>query len=256
MRSIISRQGGKARLYKYLIPMFPKHTHYAEVFGGAGWCLINKPEVCIEIFNDIDTNLINLFRVLRDFPGEFVNRYRYELVSRKSFDEYKKIEFNKLPPIDRAVAWYYVYYNSFVGDMSTFILRKYQTNPNRFISRLPKLVENFANRFTNVIIEDIDFRDFFKKYNTKDFFFYLDPPYYGTAGYEVPFVEQDHIDLSNCLQTFKGRFLLTYNDHPTIRALYKGFTIKNITQAYQAANRPSSYIGKSNTGRQIIIKNY
>lgn len=256
MRSIISRQGGKSRLYKRLISLFPRHTHYAEIFGGAGWCLLNKEKSTIEIFNDVDSNLMNLFRVIRDFPGEFVNRYRYEVVSRKTFDEYKKLDFEKLSLIDKAVKWYYVYYNSFCGDMNSFILRKKKSNPNRFISRLPKLVEEIALRFEDIIVEDLDFREFFDKYGEKEFFYYLDPPYFGMCGYEFPFSEKDHQDLHKCLKNFKGKFLMTYNKHIEVLKMYKGFCIQDIESDYQAANRPHAYTDKSNEGKQIVIKNY
>ena len=190
--SVISRQGGKSRLSKFIIPLFPPHKFYAEVFGGAAWILLNKPESTIEVFNDIEGNIVNLFRVIRDFPGEFVNRLRYDIIARETFDNYKELDFRSLDPLDRAVKYYYVYCNSFSADMSTFIKRDRITNPNRFISRLPKVIETFASRMENVVIECLDFREFFNKYNGEEWFYYLDPPYYAVDGYENPFEEKDH----------------------------------------------------------------
>lgn len=254
--SLISRQGGKSRLYKKLIPLIPEHLYYAEVFGGAGWLLLNKDESVIEIFNDIEGNIVNLFRVVRDFPGEFCNRLNYDVVSRKTFDDYKKLPFDLLDPIDRAVKWYYVYYNSFNADRMSFLKRNVKTNPNRFISRLPDLTKAFADRMINVVIENLDFRDFFKKYNGKEFFYYLDPPYYDMHGYEIEFNEQDHQDLANILTQTKGQFLLSYNAHPKILEMYSKFTIIKVDANYQAANRPNAYTNKSNIGQEIVIMNY
>jgi DNA adenine methylase len=256
--SIISRQGGKSRLYKELIPLFPNHLYYAEVFGGAGWVLLNKNESVIEIFNDLDSNIVNLFRVLRDFPGEFVNRLQLDIVSRKTFDDYKALPFHLLDPIDRAVKWYYVYYNSYNADMTSLLQRKVHTNPNRFNTRLPELVRVLTDRLINVVMEDLPFQDFFQKYDNKDFFYYLDPPYFEMHGYEIPFEEKDHVLLRDTLLSIKGKFLLSYNDHPYVRELYKDpkFHIQTIQTSYQAANRPGAYKEKTNKGHELVITNY
>lgn len=243
-------------MYKTLIPMFPEHEYYVEVFGGAGWVLLNKPESTIEVFNDIDGNITNLFRVIRDFPGEFVNRLNYDIVSRQTFDTYKKLPFELLDPIDRAVKWYYVYYNSFNADMTSFLTRKVKTNPNRFNSRLPDLTKVIADRMTNVVVENLDFRDLLTKYSGSGFFHYMDPPYYDTHGYEVPFNDEDHQELREVVGSTKSKFLITYNAHPVILEMYKDFYITPISTNYQAANRPNAYKGKDNLGREIAITNY
>ena len=255
--SIISRQGGKSRLYKTLIPLFPEHEYYVEIFGGAGWVLLNKPESTIETFNDIDGNLVNLFRVIRDFPGEFTNRLQYDIVSRQTFDDYKQLPFHALDPIDRAVKWYYVYYNSFNADMTSFLARKVKTNPNRFNTRLPVLTQQIADRLSNVIIENLDFRDMFLKYKGPDVFYFLDPPYYETTGYEVPFLEKDHVDLRTVVGNIDGKFLMTYNAHDAIIDMYgDDFWITPLSVNYQCANRPGAYKDKTNIAREVAITNY
>lgn len=255
--SMIARQGGKSRLYKTLIPMFPAdYTYYCEVFGGAGWMLLNKPESVIEIYNDIDGNIVNMFRVVRDFPGEFVNRLHYDVVSRQTFDEYKVLDFTKLDPIDRAVKWYYVYYNSYAADMTSLLKRTVKTNPNRFVTRLPELVDTITDRLTNVVMENLDFRDLLQKYSNREFFYYLDPPYYATHGYEVPFVNQDHLDLFDVLDKQTGKWMVSYNAHPVILELYQDYNIVPVTTNYQAANKPNAYKDKTNLGKEIVIMNY
>lgn len=256
--SVISRQGGKSRLVKHIIPLFPEHKFYAEVFGGAAWILLNKNESLIEIFNDIDGNIVNLFRIIRDFPGEFLNRLRYDLISRETFDVYKEANLQDLDPFDRAVKYYYVYCNSFSSDMSTFIKRDKITNPNRFISRMPKVIEAFTNRMTNVVIENLDFKEFFNKYNGDLWFYYLDPPYYGVEGYAEPFAENEHQNLASILndKNFKGKFILSYNDVPQIRKLYSNFNIITVDTIYQAANRPKVKTKLSGKKSELLIMNF
>lgn len=252
---MIPRQGGKSRLANKLVPLFPSRKMYAEPFGGAAWVLLNKNESLIEIFNDIDSEVTNLFRIIRDFPGEFINRLRYNLIARETFDMYKKTYMTTSCPFDRAVMYYYVYCNSFSCDMTSFIKRDRLTNPNRFGTRLPKLVTAFADRMANVVIENLDFREFFNKYNGKEWFYYIDPPYYGVEGYSHPFVEKDHIDLAEILnRNNEILFLLSYNDTPEVRTLYKNFNINTIDTIYQAANRPGAKTHARK--RDLVITNY
>jgi len=258
IHSVISRQGGKSRLAKHIAPLFPNdHKFYAEVFGGAAWILLNKKESTIEVFNDIEGNIVNLFRVIRDFPGEFINRFRYELVARETFDEYKKIDLYSLSSFERAVIYYYVYCNSFSYDMTSFLKRDKITNPNRFNSRMRGLIETFSKRMQNVIIENLDFREFFDKYNSVDWCNYLDPPYYGVDGYEIPFTKEDHNDLLDILTNkFKGRFILSYNDIPIIREMYSHFNIQTLDVIYQAANRPKVSESLAGKKTELIISNF
>jgi len=255
--SIISRQGGKSRLVKYIMPLFPSHKFYAEVFGGAAWILLNKQKSLIEIFNDIEGNIVNLFRIARDFPGEFVNRLRYDIIARETFDNYKEDYLKSSDPFDRAVKYYYIYCNSFSSDMSTFIKRDRVTNPNRFSTRLPSVVSAFANRMADVVIENLDFRSFFDKYNGKDWLYYLDPPYYGVEGYAEPFKDKEHKDLADILtNNFEGKFILSYNDVPEIRELYSKFNIVTFDIIYQAANRPKVNKDLSGKKSELIITNF
>jgi DNA adenine methylase len=109
----------------------------------------------------------------------------------------------------------------------------------------------------NVVIENLDFREFFNKYNGKEWLFYLDPPYYGVEGYEEPFNEQEHKDLAYILSNkFEGKFILSYNDTPEIRNLYSQFKIRNLDIIYQAANRPQVNKDLSGQKSELIIANF
>jgi len=83
--------GGKFNLLKALQPLVPPHHIYVEVFGGAANMLLNKPPSPVEVYNDIDSDLVNLFLVIRDRRKEFVERFKLILYSRglykKWFDE-------------------------------------------------------------------------------------------------------------------------------------------------------------------------
>jgi len=89
-------------LLNKLISLIPEHETYVEVFGGAGSLLLNKPPSKVEVFNDIDGDLINLFLVVRDRPKEFVEKFRFLLYSRELNKRWTK-EFNFKDSVERAI---------------------------------------------------------------------------------------------------------------------------------------------------------
>ena len=75
--------GGKSRLRKEIIQLLPPHTCYVEPFAGAAWVLFGKPPSAVEVINDIDDQLINFFRVVKEKPEELIASFEWELVARK-----------------------------------------------------------------------------------------------------------------------------------------------------------------------------
>lgn len=84
MNSFISWVGGKSQLTAKIIPKMPKHSCYVEVFAGAAWLLFRKDESEVEIINDINTDLVTLYRVIKNHLDEFVRYLRWILVRSAS----------------------------------------------------------------------------------------------------------------------------------------------------------------------------
>jgi len=84
--------GGKRLLRKRILSLFPPHVCYVEVFGGAAWVLFGKdPSISqVEVLNDIDSELINFYEVVKYHPMDFIASFDWELVSRELFRKYKK----------------------------------------------------------------------------------------------------------------------------------------------------------------------
>ena len=72
MRSFLSYYGGKSLLARKIIPKIPEHTCYCEVFAGAAWLLFKKEESQVEIINDINKDLVTLYRVIKHHLEEFI----------------------------------------------------------------------------------------------------------------------------------------------------------------------------------------
>lgn len=243
--------GGKFNLLEKLLSLIPEHKTYVEVFGGAGTLLINKRPSKVEVFNDIDGDLINLFMVVRDKPQKFVKKFRWLLYSR----ELNKCWSRDLAidePIERAVRFYYVMRSSFSGNWAagwSFTRNK----PKVFFDSLKK-INSIANRLKRVHIDHLDFRKCIKIWDSSNTFFFLDPPYFGKQRYRKDLTTKDHLDLRELLGKIKGKWLLTYNDHPKIRQLYKDFRIQKVMMCLTASLvKPGSHRKKFSN---LIIKNY
>lgn len=218
--------GGKGRLYDKILPHFPAHRVYVEVFGGAASCLFAKAPAPIEVYNDIDRGLVTLFRVLRDPAqfGEFMFKVSHVLYSRQEYLDARATWAAMERDVDKAVAFYTVARQCFSGDFGagwsrtrTDSVAGMARGPRRWlggIDRLPTIHE----RMQRVQVECLDFRELLTAYDTADTLFYLDPPYIpatrksGTYSHELS--AEDHAELVTRLLALKGMAVLSGYAHP------------------------------------------
>ncbi len=253
MNSFIGWVGGKKALRDVIVSEFPTEApkKYVEVFGGAGWVLFHKEKVSkqVEVYNDIDSNLANLFRVIKYHRLEFERELDLLLPCREFFNDFKEqIDGPGLTDIQRAVRYFYLIKTSF-----GCLKKSYSTAGSGFKGALTTL-NDIQSRLERVVIENKDFEKLIKIYDKPDTLFYLDPPYHTTEKlYKngTEFTEEDHIRLRDQLKNIKGKFILSYNDDEFIRDLYKDFLIKNATRK----NLLSS-TSNTNEFKELIIKNF
>ena len=98
----ISRMGGKSKLRKTIIEMIPELMCHIELFFGAGWVYLGKEPSKVEVINDIDKELINLFRMTKYHASEIERMLEYEFSGRDIFEEYKNVSVKYLTEIHRA----------------------------------------------------------------------------------------------------------------------------------------------------------
>lgn len=231
MNSFISWIGGKHILAKTIISMMPEHHCYVEVFGGAGWVLFKKPTSKVEVWNDLNSDLVNLFRIVRDRLHEFKRRQFFLLSSREEYYIFMRaIKEQKFKDdIDRAIAFYYCIKNSFGAGIFT----GWAFGPNRspkYCSSLEQL-EAARERLKGVYIDNLSYEKLIPNWDRKDTLFYCDPPYYmllkksGKGYYQCAFTEEDHLRLRDMLKQITGKVILSYDDNPIIRKLYRGFKV-------------------------------
>lgn len=129
----------------------------------------------------------------------------------------------------------------------------FATRPKNISSSLERFAE-IRERLSNVIIENRDFEQLIKVYDSADTLFYLDPPYHKTERYydnDKIFDEEDHKRLKTVLDNIKGRFVLSYNDDEFVRELYKDYNVQGITRSCTLSANSSG-----DKFREVIVKNY
>jgi DNA adenine methylase len=246
----IVRMGGKSRLRKTIIEMIPEHTCYVELFFGAGWVYFGKEPSKVEVINDIDRELINLFKMIKHHAPEIERMLEYEFSGRDIFEDYKNATVGHLTEIHRAVRFLYLITQSFAGKGNHY---GYGTNtkPSPHIFYKGVLSE-LKERLRNTFVENLSFEKVIEKYDREHTFFFCDPPYFETIGYADKFGEEQHLLLRDRLKSIKGKFLLTINDHEKVREWYQGFNIKEVDVKYSVC-RDQNARGKY---KELILTNY
>ena len=251
MNSFISWIGGKKLLRNRILEVFPEQrtfNRYIEVFGGAGWVLFSADRHAkMEVYNDVNGDLVNLFRCTKYHPEALQKELEFILMSREQFfDAKEQTEVRGLTDIQRAARFYILIKESFGTDLRSFGVRpKNMENAVEYILSVSK-------RLNTVVIENQDFERILKTYDKKDALFYLDPPYYETEKYYPDrFMPEDHVRLKEALERLKGKFLLSYNDCEYIRELYSGYSVVEVERMHNLV--PGEKKPRYN---ELLIKNY
>lgn len=253
MNSFMGWIGGKKLLRETIVQNFPEESinRYVEVFGGAGWVLFYKDKHAKEeIYNDYNSELVNVFRCIKHHREELQKELKYFLNSREQFQDFLvQYKVRGLTDIQRAARYFMLIKNSYGSKGTTYGCVK--KNVEVFVNYL----SDIEKRLSNVIIENRDFQEILKSQDKVGTLFYLDPPYYGTEKYyqEVEFLPEDHNRLKQSLDNIKGKFLLSYNDCLEIRELYKQY---NLVEVQRNNNLNSRYKDKEQQFKELIIKNY
>ncbi len=184
-KSFLSWVGGKSQLAPTIIKLMPPHRCYCEVFAGASWVLFRKDESKVEIINDLNVELVTLYRVVRHHLEEFVRCLKWLLVARDEFDVFMHAEPDSLTDIQRSVRFYYLVRTGFGSRVNTHHLSfSTQRAPGFNLLRIEEDLSAAHLRLSRVQIERKPYQDFIRRYDKgEDVFFYLDPPYHGCEDY-------------------------------------------------------------------------
>jgi DNA adenine methylase len=265
IRSPIKWAGGKSRFREQIVSLLPNHSCYIEPFSGAAWVLFAKPRSDVEVLNDIDGELVNFFRIVKHHPEEFIDTFKMELVSREEFNRLANLDTSKMTELDRAHRFYYIIMAGWGGELN---YPRFQTSisdgghGNRLIGALKFLEERIYpvhERLSKVIIENLDWRDCFKKYDSEKTVMYLDPPYPGNGvNYLFNMRDwEDHIELANALKKAKSKWILSSYDNADVKALFSGIENIKIIETSRYSGMKKKKNGTEMTKNQeVLILNF
>lgn len=253
MGALIPYFGGKSRLAKNIIARFPEHQCYVEVFAGAANVFFAKEARGTEVINDLDLDLVTLYRTVKHHPEELHRQFKYVLISRDEFSRLLQVNPDTLTDIQRAARYLYLQRMCFGGRSKG---RSFGTSttgvPRLNLFTLQRLLDEAWLRLSQVMIECLDFRDLIPRYDREHTLFFLDPPYWKFNCYEHNFAEKDFYDLAEVLAGIKGRFLMTINDTPEVREIFKRFWIDEVELKYSMSKKEGS---RSQIRTELLIGN-
>ena len=224
MKSVLKYPGAKNRLASWICEYIPKHDVYVEPFAGSLAVFFNKQRSHIETVNDIDEEIVNFFRILRDRSDELERAIEFTPFSRSEYKAAYEPSYDDLERARRFAVKCWMgfgcgnlYQNGFKSGQQTN-----SPNPARAWGELPEIMKLATERLKGVQIENLPALELIKRYDTEDVFIYADPPYlHGTRKnylYKHEMKDADHEKLLNVLVKHQGKILLSgyandmYND--------------------------------------------
>jgi DNA adenine methylase len=279
---MLSYIGGKSKIGKWIVPYYPKDMEtYLETFGGMYWCFYNMnlkeyPNLKRVVYNDFNPLNYNLFKCVQN-PNELLRAINSIDCQKQGVDvtpEIYKEQFNRFQAEifnegfsvntgDYEVAAKYVYiltqvFSGSKPETSSFIdlKGKYKSKYLTFRDKLskPDWVEHFL-KITDV--ENMDFEDVIKKYDSESTYIYLDPPYWKTESYysNHDFDRNDHERLASTLKNVKGKFSLSYYDFPLLSEWFPKDEYRWESKEFAKAAAAKKGT-KQNMGEELLIMNY
>ena len=255
MNSFIPWVGGKGKLLWIINKLMPdRYTRFIDVFGGSGTVTMCRPiqRGCMEVYNDFNGNLTNLFCCVKNRPmallaelgflplntrddfnvlykffskGEFTDDYLQEemdltevYLKPPDAEAIRALMLERAPrgSIRRAADFFKLIRYSFSGGAKSFGGKPCD------IRRFFHLIWECSRRLANVIVENKDFEEVIRQYDRAGAVIYCDPPYYKAEScYEVEFPPEDHQRLHDVLVTCEGYFIVSYNYQDYICEIYQ-----------------------------------
>lgn len=252
MRPIIPWIGGKRRLAPFILPLFPQHTCYVEPFCGAAGLLFAKPPSDVEVLNDINGELVNLYRVVKHHLEEFIRQFKWALTSRQIYKWHQITDPSTLTDIQRAARFFYLQKLAFGARVEGQSFGTATTSgPRLNLLRLEEDLSDAHLRISDVTIENLPWTDCIQRYDRPHTLFYCDPPYWQTEGYGVEFGFEHYERMASLMASVAGVMIVSINDHPDIREVFRDFPMKAVDITYTVGGG-----GQSQQASELVIGNW
>lgn len=246
--------GGKKALHPKIISRIEAipHRAYIEPFVGMGGVFLRRswrPQ--LEVANDLNGEIINLFRILQVHYPQLLEVMRFQITSRSEFERLRVTDPATLTDLQRAARFLYLQRLAFGGQVNG-VFGVAKERGSRFnMGRLEPLLEAAHERLDGVVFESLDWLELITRYDSKDALFYLDPPYWGgEADYGKGMFGRDQFELmAQALDGIGGAFIMSINDVPEIRELFAHFYISPVSLKYSIAQKGTT------EAQELLISN-
>lgn len=243
-RSILKYPGSKWRISKWIVSMIPEHHSYLEPFFGSGAVLFNKTPSRIETINDLDDDVVNLFRIVRDNPVPLIESVEATPYSRSEYETAYAGRSDDVCDIEKArrflircwqghgfrttgekVGWK----NDVQGREAAYAMRHWNS--------LPEWLLEAMERLKMVQIDSRPAVEVIKRFNYPNVFIYADPPYVLSTRcrkqYKHEMTDSDHIELLTALREHKGTCIISGYDNELYNEYLQGWEKRCISSADQ-----------------------
>ena len=240
MKAILKYPGGKWRISPWVISHFPPHKVYCEPYFGSGAVFFNKEPSYIETINDIDGNIVNLFKICRESPEELVAAINLTPFSRDEF--ISCYETDVADPVERARRTLVRYHQSFgASNSSKRSWKNVQTYGGPRCATmwncLPERILECCDRLKNAQIESIDAVQLIRRYNDVNSLIYCDPPYLQSLRkrnmYAHEMSDEKHIELLESLMASNSMVVISGYDSPLYNEMLSDWNTDEIVTTAQ-----------------------
>lgn len=204
-----------------------------EVFcGGAALYFLRPVPAQTEVINDINGELVNLYRVVQHHMEKFVRQFKWAISSRHIF----KWQQMARPDIQRAARFFYLQQHAFSGKVTGQTFGTATTGPAINLCRIEENLSAACLRLGGTYVENLPWQDCMKCYDRPHSFFYLDPSYWQTEGYGVDFGFEQYEQMAEVMRSCKDKVMVSINDHPNIRRMFNRFNMMGLDTKYAIGN--------------------
>lgn len=251
-------QGGKRNLARRICAILDAQTcvTYAEPFVGMGGIFLRRrARPTAEVINDRGRDVANLFRILQRHYPQFLEVLRFQLTTRVEFERLAATRPETLTDLERAARFLFLQRTGFGGKVQGQTFGVSPGRAARFnLTSLEPMLEDLHARLAGVTIECLDWQPFIRRYDRPDTLFYLDPPYWGCEGdYGTDLFDRTQfVAMAETLGQLRGRFLLSLNDLPEVRATFAAFKLTSVSTTYTLGN----HSGAAAPRAELLISNW
>lgn len=268
-RPVLRYFGGKWRLAPWIMSYFPAHICYCEPYGGGANVILQKEPSYIDVYNDLNGDVVNFFRVMRERKDELIEAIRWTPYAR---DEYNLVYEPTSDPLERARRLYIQAWMERGG---------YRANGKnsgwRFVrddARGTKTpiddwnnidhLYDIANRLKQMTIENDPALTVINRYDAPTTLFYLDPPYvqstrnqrWALAAYQYEMADEDHRELARALNRIEGMAIVSGYPSPLYEELYAGWQMitKEVAQNNQSEAKTEALWLNPKTVKALVVQ--